>query len=215
MLTLVEEVLLLTLHDKNGTFVSVPAFSLEYALSGAILMDLALRDRIDTDPEKLMIVDRTPTGDDLLDPVLEKIAGAPNILSTQEWLNALALDTHPIKEHALDRLVHRGILQRQEKKFLWVFGQRRYPVINNKEQREAKLRILGILLSDEIPEGRDTVLIALADACALFESILSREEYLSVTERIQQVARMDLIGQAMIQMIHEMRRAVSSVPPQV
>jgi hypothetical protein len=215
MLTLVEEVLLLTLHDKNGTFVSVPAFSLEYALSGAILMDLALRDRIDTDPEKLMIVDQTPTGDDLLDPVLEKIAGSPKTLSTQEWLNALALDTHPIKEHALDRLVNRGILQREEKKFLWVFGKRRYPVIDNKEQREAKLRILGILLSDEIPEGRDTVLIALADACALFESILSREEYLSVTERIQQVARMDLIGQAMIQMIHEMRRAVSSVPPQV
>ncbi len=215
MLNLVEEVLLLTLHDKDGSFMSVPAFSLEYALSGAILMDLALRDRIDTDPEKLMIVDRTPTGDDLLDPVLEKIASASRSLSTQEWLNALALDTHPIKEFALDRLVARGILQRQEKKFLWVFGKRRYPVIDNKEQREAKLRILGILLSDEIPEARDTVLIALADACALFESILSREEYVSVTERIQQVARMDLIGQAMIQMIHEMRRAISSVPPQV
>lgn len=215
MLTLVEEVLLLTLHDKDGTFVSVPAFSLEYALSGAILMDLALRDRIDTDPEKLMIVDPAPTGDDLLDPVLERIAGAPKSLSTQEWLNALALDTHPVKEHALDRLVKRGILERQEKKFLWVFGQRRYPVIDNREQREAKLRILGILLSDEIPEARDTVLIALADACALFESILSREEYLRVADRIQQVARMDLIGQAMTQMIHEMRRAISSVPPQV
>lgn len=215
MLTLVEEVLLLTLHDKDGSFVSVPAFSLEYALSGAILMDLALQDRIDTDLDKLMIVDRTPTGDDLLDPVLERIADTPEPLSTQEWLNALALDTHPIKEHALRRLVERGILERQEKKFLWVFGQRRYPVIDNKEQREAKLRILGILLSDEIPSSRDTVLIALADACALFESILSREEYLSIGDRIQQVARMDLIGQAMNQMIHEMRRAVSSVPPQV
>jgi hypothetical protein len=215
MLTLVEETLLLTLHDRDGSFVPVPAFSLEYAIGGALLMDLALRDRIDTDPEKLMVVDSTPTGDDLLDPILEKISQARKPLSTQEWLNALALDTYPIKERALERLVDQGILRREEKKFLWVFGQRRYPIIDNKEQREAKLRILGILLSDEIPEARDSVLIALADACALFESILSREEYLSAAERIQQVARLDLIGQAMIQMIHEMRRAISSVPPQV
>jgi hypothetical protein len=215
VLTLVEEIILLTLHDQDGSFVSVPAFSMEYAISGALLMDLAQRDRIDTDPEKLMVVDQTPTGDDLLDPVLERLARSPTHLSTQEWLNALALETHPVKEHVLERLVDRGILRREEKKFLWVFGKRRYPVIDNKEQREAKLRILGILLSDEIPETRDIVLIALADACALFESILSRQEYRSAAPRIHQVARMDLIGQAMLQMIHEMRRAISSVPPQV
>ena len=63
MLSIAEEVLLLSVDDETGIFLYGPDVHIELALSGAVLMDLALLNRIDTDPERLFVVDATPTGD--------------------------------------------------------------------------------------------------------------------------------------------------------
>ena len=76
MLRFVEETLLLMLGDEDGRFASVPSWSLDYALAGGVLMDLALENRIDTDLENLVLIDSTPTGDNLLDPTLADIAAS-------------------------------------------------------------------------------------------------------------------------------------------
>ena len=74
MLTFTEEILLLLLDDKDGSFVPIPKVNLGCAIAGAVLMDLAFAYRIDTDPESLVVNDRTPTGNPILDPTLAKIA---------------------------------------------------------------------------------------------------------------------------------------------
>ena len=73
MLTFSEEALLLLL-DGGGHFQSVGKNTLELAMAGAVLMELAFADRIDTDLEHMMVIDRAPTGNPLLDDVLERIA---------------------------------------------------------------------------------------------------------------------------------------------
>ena len=75
MLRFAEEIILILLDDEDGKFVGVPRWSLNYALAGGVLMDLAMENRIDTDIENLMLIDATPVGDSLLDPVLAEIAG--------------------------------------------------------------------------------------------------------------------------------------------
>ena len=52
------------LDDESGEFARVPKWSLRCALAGGVLMDLALENRIDTDPEHLFLIDSTPVGDD-------------------------------------------------------------------------------------------------------------------------------------------------------
>ena len=74
MLRFVEEILLLLLRDEDGKFYHVSRFAMDRAIGGAILMDLAMENRIDTDLEDLMLLDATPTGDSLLDPTLAMIA---------------------------------------------------------------------------------------------------------------------------------------------
>jgi len=49
MLTFAEELLLLALDDEKGVLVQMPIMSFEYGLIGAILMELALMNKIDTD----------------------------------------------------------------------------------------------------------------------------------------------------------------------
>ena len=202
MLRFAEEIVLLSLRDDDGKFVPVPAVSMQHALAGAVLMDLALENRIDTDPENLILIDSTPVGDSLLDPTLEMIAAGEQH-DARYWVEQTARQADAIKEEALARLIERGILEQHEERFLWVFRSRRYPVIDGREEREVKLRILGVLLSDEIPDPRDIVIICLADACGILHHLLSKRELEGVRDRIEQVRKLDLIGQAMAQAIHD------------
>lgn len=205
MLSFAEEILLLALDDESGGFVPLPANALDFALTSAVLMELAQAGRIDTDLEQLVVVSDEPLGDPVLDPILAAIARSKETYNAQRWVSVLAQEATPIRERALDKLVERGILRREKHKLLWVLGKRRYPVVDSTEQREVKLRILGIVLSDEIPDPRDVVIIALADACRLFDEVLSPRELKSARPRIEQVAKMDLIGQALVAALREMR----------
>ncbi len=213
-LSIAEEVLLLTLHDSDGTFIKVPDWTIRYALSGAVLMDLALQNRIDTDLESLTVVDSTPTDDSLLNGLLHFINSEKESQSTRFWIERTAVHAESIREDALNRLVERGILEREEHKFLWVFKSRRYPIVDGTADKEVKLRISEVLFTDTIPDPRDIVLICLAHATGILNSIFSRSQLRLVEDRIEQVRRLDLIGQAIAKAIWDIEAsiAVSSQP---
>jgi golgi phosphoprotein 3 len=89
-----------------------------------------------------------------------------------------------------------------------VFHTRRYPVIDDREQREVKTRLRQLLLTDEIPDPRDIVLICLIDACGLLALVLTPDEISRTQKRVEQLARLDLIGQAVTRAVAEIRFVV-------
>lgn len=213
MLRFVEEIVLLLLRDHDGRFVHVPSWSLEYAIAGGVLMDLAMENRIDTDIENLVLLDSTPVGDSLLDPTLAEIADE-DVHPTRYWVEQTVERADTIHDAALTRLVERGILERREKRFLWAFRSRRYPMVDGRAEREVKLRIMEVLFGEELPHPRDIMLICLVDACGIFNHLLSREELGKASDRIAQVRQMDLIGQATSQAIREIELSIAaSVQP--
>lgn len=207
-LRFVEEITLLLLHD-DGKAVHVPSWCLDYAIAGGVLMDLALENRIDTDLQKLTLVDATPVGDSLLDPTLAEIAAGEQH-DTRFWVDRTAKRSAEIQEEALSRLVARGILERQDNTFLWVFRSRRYPAIDGRVEREVKQRIMAVLFSDEIPDPRDAMLIGLADACNIFKDLLSQRELHRAADRIKLVSELDLIGQTIFQAITDIKTLVAT-----
>lgn len=210
MLTFAEEILLLLLDDNSGEFVSVPVGPRRYALAGAVLMDLALQNRIDTDLLELMVIDPSPTGDDLIDPILASIVEKTEVRGARYWVERIADERSGwIQEQALSRLVERGILASEGGRLLWAFRTRRYPAIDGKAEREVKGRIMEVLFSDEIPGPRDIVIICLADACHLFGHILTETELAQARDRIDVVRRMDLIGRAVTTAVRNIETSVS------
>ena len=212
MLRFAEEIILLLLNDEGGRFMPVPKWSVDYALAGSVLMDLALEDRIDTDLEKLVLVNAEPVGDSLLDPTLADIA-ANEGRDARFWVERTAEHADTLREEALARLVSIGILEPQDNRFLWVFRSRRYPAIDGQAEREVKLRIMGVLFSNEIPDPRDVVIICLADACGIFRGMLTRQELNRAAARIEQVRKLDLIGQAMSQAILDIELSIAASLP--
>ena len=102
MLRFADELLLLLVDDRRGDLIPIPEWSLSCALAGALLMDLALEGRIDTDPDALSLLDATPLDDDLLDPVLEEIAGSDALRTARFWVSHFA-ERGDVRDRALAR----------------------------------------------------------------------------------------------------------------
>lgn len=213
MLTFPEEFLLLAHDEKSGDFADVGFSVMSAALAGGALMDLALRNRIDMDPRRLLLVDPTPTGEPVLDFCLTTLAAHPGQLRTDDWVYELAKFGETLRDLALDRLLARGILKREHKRFLWVFNSRIYPLIDNRETVEVRRRISNILFSDEIPDPRDNFLLALADGSDLLSRVFNPVEVDHRRERIRAIIRLDLLGQAVCDYVRDIFNAPLIPPP--
>lgn len=210
MLNFAEEFLLLALDDEKGYIINMPLMSLEYGLTGAILMDLALMNKIDTDLKNLILVDDSPTGDEIFDKAIDMIRKYPDSKDAKYWVREIGKQFENLKDSLIERLVEKGILKRVEKKILWVFSKRRYPIVDNKEEKEVKTRIRKTILNNDIPDPRDIVLISLIKTCNMIDEIFTSQEKKVVKERIDQIAKMDLIGQAVSNAVNEIQRMVTS-----
>ena len=69
---------------------------------------------------------------------------------------------------------------------------------------------MEVLFSDEIPDPRDIVIICLADACGIFNELLSRREIERASDRIEQVRKLDLIGRVTTQAILDIEMSVAA-----
>ena len=200
-LTFLEEITMMLLNEESGYFEPVEEWRMSCVLAGAVLMDLALQDRIDTDLESLNLLDTTPTGDELLDPILKELADAHEESKTvQYWVERMALKTQDLVQQSLERLAERGILEYQEGEF-WILsrkvkGSTQTADGGEDEYYDVRAHIEHLLFSDEIPDPRDIAIVSLMDTCGIFPMML-QEEYDFVKERIDLLSRMDLIAQSL------------------
>ena len=204
MLRFADELLLLLIDNKRGDLIPIPEWSLSCALAGALLMDLELEGRIDTDPDYLSLLDAAPLGDDLLDPLLAEIAQAETAQDTRFWIAHFAERGDGIREQTLTRLTAQGILEAEAGGFLSflpsVSRTRRYPA-GQAMREDVQLRIMRTLFRSDIPDPNDVVIIGLANACGVFERLLAPAEQEVTQERIALLGRMDLIGRAVTEAI--------------
>ena len=197
---LTEELILLMLDESSGYLEMVPGWDFSCVMAGAVIADLALENRIDTDLESLYLLDATPTGDVLLDPTLEEISNAKDHSDTQYWVERNTVRAEDIVTLTLERLVEKGVLDYEAGGF-WTLSRSvsrsgLYPSADGTIQKEAKARILNIVLNDDIPDPRDVILMGLMHTCDGFKTLLSEEDYEEKFERIETVAGMDLVGRS-------------------
>ncbi|MDX9980859.1 MAG: anti-sigma factor antagonist [Lentisphaeria bacterium] len=207
--TFAEEIYLLALDDERGVLKTLPAFALEYALAGALLMELALDGRVDADLATLKVVSTVPTGDALLDDTLQVLQQEKEAKPVSFWLDQLTRQTVRTEDRVLARLVGRGVLRQENRRVLWVFEVRRYPLVDNREVKEVRARLRELILGDEIPDPRDIVLVSLGNACRLLDDMFAPDERDRVAPRIETLARLDLIGQEMGAAIQEIERTMA------
>ena len=201
-LSLPEELVLMLLNEESGYFHQVPGWSLNCTIIGAVLAELSLRFRIDTDSESLFLNDKTPTGLPTLDSILAEIADEPEQHSTQYWIERLVPRAETIVDLALSDLVELKFLEHHEGDF-WTLGRSARQTYLSSQNGTAsafvKTRIQVLTHSDEIPDPRDIITIALLNACNVIHLIMPLDK--EAEQRIELVCRMDVIGRALAEAV--------------
>ena len=200
-----EEILLLLLDEDSGYFEPIPSWNLSCVSAGAVLADLALENRIDTDFESLTLIDASATGDEVLDSVLEEIASEETNKSTQYWVERNAHRSESLIESLLGRLVEQEILDYDQAGY-WslsrsVARSRKYPSKDGTARAEVRSRILRALFEDEIPDPRDAILIGLAHTSDALHYLMPVEDYEEVKDRIELISKMDLISRSIAEAV--------------
>ena len=203
-LTLPEELILMLLNEENGYFYQVPGWQLNCAVAGAVLAELSLLSRIDTDLESLFLVDDTETGDPALDPFLKEIANEPRQRKAQYWVERLAHRAESVIDLTLDRLVNLKILEHHDGEF-WTLAPavRHSEQYGNSEEGTAgqfiKTRIEKLIFTDAIPDPKDVIIICLVNTCDIFRFIFQLDD--DAEERIGFICKMDLIGRSIAEAV--------------
>jgi len=176
-------------------------------------MELALQERLDSDLDRVWVVNNAPTGDASLDPVLSRLAAPGFDSNADNLINQLIELGDPVRSQALARLCEKKILVETEGRLLWFLKTRRYPPIDGKEIREVKLRLLEVLLRDALPGPRDVCLMSLAETCGIIRQIVPPSELKVARERIAKFSKMELIGQNVNRYIELFERAMAMATP--
>ena len=210
LLTSAEELLLFLLDEPSGALLPLTSRTQGLAFAGAVLMDLQLKDRIDTDLDTLTLTNPTPVGNSVLDSTLADIAAAGAQRGAPYWVERIAQRGEEIRERTIADLVTRGILvDPGDEGGLTLAPEvahaRRYPTIDGVRQEDVRLRVMRVLFSDEIPDPADIVIISLIDACDVWRKVLSAPDLTRARKRIDVVSRLDLIGRTVATLARAVR----------
>jgi len=208
MLTMLEEIVLLAVDERNGRLRATSEFGTAYALVGAVFFDLALARRIDTGTEELQVIDVTPTGNATLDRFLSELAKNPGLTTVSACIEFMFHQRRDLEGEALQSLIARGILRHEKSKMLWVIDVERFPLVDNRPQQHVKIRLAEAILGDGIPDTRDIMLVSLAEPCGLLSYVLSDAELENRRARIRMLCNLETISRKVNEAIVELDKNI-------
>uniref|UniRef100_A0A1A9WF10 Golgi phosphoprotein 3 n=1 Tax=Glossina brevipalpis TaxID=37001 RepID=A0A1A9WF10_9MUSC len=222
-LTLMEEVLLLGLKDKEG-YTSFWNDCISSGLRGCILIELGLRGRIMMEKSgmrrrglcssrKVILKSDQPTGDVLLDEALKHIKETNPPETVQSWIEYLSGETwNPLKlryqlknvrERLAKNLVEKGVLTTEKQNFL-LFDMTTHPLSDNVVKCRLVRKIQDSVLSKWVndPQRMDKrmlSLIFLAHASDVIENAfapLNDDDYEVAMKRVRELLDLDFEAEA-------------------
>ncbi|WP_341718992.1 GPP34 family phosphoprotein [Micromonospora sp. FIMYZ51] len=173
---LAEELLLLAYDDETGKS-TMPRISLDLGMAAAVLIELALAERIAYADGTLTVVDPTPTGEPITDDVLARIA-ADTPHSPSSWVQRLR---HGLRDKILGDLCDHGVVRDVDETELGFIHVHRYPVLDRSVEADSRQR-LAAALTGAAPDERTAALATLV-------AVLRMESALGVTGEAADRAR--------------------------
>ena len=208
--TLAGELLLLALDDAKGAVHSAASLALDYGLAGAILMELAINNRLATDGKHIAVADSTSLDHPVLDDALHAIEQSSKQRSAQDWVMRLPKAVGGLRQRLLDDLVMCGVLAQREDHILHIFRVTRYPERQGAVEDDIRARIDRVLLEGGAADERTLLLIRLIKSCNLVSVLYERAQRKPVNARIEQLTTQDVYGKAIDQAVAGAQAAINA-----
>ncbi|MFI1992517.1 GPP34 family phosphoprotein [Actinoplanes sp. NPDC020271] len=199
--------LLLLAYDDAGRKIH-DSTRLDLGLGGALLLEMALSERVGVVGKDVVVFDPSPSGDPLVDDALTRIAGDSRSRKPGHWVGKLAKGT---RQRVLDHLVSTEILRVEHGSVLWIFPRTTYPPVHGTEpvvETEARHRMRAAVLGTGPVDGRTAALCALVAATELDRKVFADLDRRQVKARLKQIGEGDWAAAAVHQAIQDVQAAI-------
>ncbi|MFI5697126.1 GPP34 family phosphoprotein [Kribbella sp. NPDC051586] len=208
-----EDLLLLLYDDQTGKPIAGSP-GLDYALAGAVLIELTLQGKLDITsqgsgekPGRLKVVNGAPTGDPILDERLSYVFGKPG-KKPKDQIGALS---KRLRDQLLIRLAERGVLEQEEGRVLGLFPVTRWPAKDARHEAEVRAQLQSVLTQGMAPDQRTGALIALLSALNVVPKVVTDAvDKRALQQRAKEIAESDWAADAVKRAVAEMQAAVTT-----
>ncbi len=211
-----EDLLLLLTDDETGKHL-VDGSSLDLALAGANLVELAGGGRVDLAGEgdlvkrgRIVVRDASPTGDPLLDETLRRCVDKQG-KKPASVLQALAKG---VREALLARLAERGVLRAAEHRVLGIFPITRWPAVDSHHETQVRTLLTSVLVQGTTPDQRTASLIALLSSVDAAHKVVDADAYgvdkKLIKERAKKIRESAWAADAVVKAIQAIQAAVTA-----
>ena len=209
-----EDLLLLLYDDETGKPLTGSP-GLDYALAGAVLIELTMNGKLDitskadgVKPGRLKVVDATPIGDPILDERLAFVVAKPG-KRPKDQIGRLS---KKLRDQLLARLAERGVLEADQGKVLGLFPVTRWPAKDARDEAEVRSKLESVLKVGTTPDERTGALIALLSALNVVPKVVTDAvDKKALKQRAKQIAESDWAADAVKKAVTEMQAAVTTV----
>jgi hypothetical protein len=206
IMNLPEEFVLLAYRD-DGTPLT-DGMHLDNGLGGALLLELALAEKVDVVDKKVVVLNDAPTGDPLIDQALRRVVEDAKTRRPGHWIGKFAKDA---RAQVLDQLVDDGVVRREKDKVLWVFPRTRFPAAHGVEpvaETEARHRMVAAVSGSGAVEPRTAALCALVAATDLDKKVFADLDRRQVKDRLSEIGEGAWAATAVKKSIEEIQAAI-------
>ena len=208
MFTLAEELFLLA-DDRVTGRPLIDHAHLDLGLGGALLLDLALSQRVALSDFHVAVVGLAATGEPLLDKALSAIRIEGRAHEPDYWVRHLAKDVyHDVR----DRLVSEGHLRLDDHKVFGLFPVHQTPQANDNVERGLTERLYDAVVVGHPPTPRTAALAALVSSVGLERHLFPRCDQRSIGRRMAELTSAQWVVEAVAQTVRATDAALGILP---
>ena len=208
-LHLFEKFILIALDQKKGKFL-IDSFSLNYALAGAILLELSDLSKITVKNKRIILSDKKFTNHQIIDACIKILNKSKKDKKPRYWVYKIGNKSSGFKKIILNDLHNKNILKIEIRNALGgLFKIKRYPIKSPKEINKIKDRIINVVVKNGKPDIEVVLLLSLMESCKLTRFLFSnKKEYRDAKKRIKEVIKNIEISEAVNQTLREIQAAI-------
>jgi hypothetical protein len=205
----ISEKLLIIAHHPDKSRFRIPEMHLKYGLTGALLLELSLEDRLILENNKAVLNDMGTPIDPVLKEFSERIGASVHPRNIRFWIRRFAQKSGRYKWQRLHEMEKKRVVRIEHRKFLGLIPFKKSYLINKKLQydliRETKASVLqqGELNNEQL------VILGLVKACRMTRMISKeRSERRMINDRLNKIMKESPIPAGVDQAIRQVQAAI-------
>jgi hypothetical protein len=208
-LSLSEKLYLLAVHPQKGGIIYAAKQKLDFALPGALFMEMILDKQIEIENKRIKVVN-TKSNNSIQNYLLQKMRKAKRPRKVTTWISEFRFSVKRIRRQIKTNLVQKGTLKLEEKQFL--FFQWKKPVLQNKQavyklQSEIENQILQGTTSEE-----NIMLLSLIKPAGLLKRIFQDKDKRKLAEqKLKQLMEGNQVSEAVSAAVAAAQAVAASV----